>query len=139
MNLLSVYGPVPTRSFTSVFATSFAAGYTLWSTISPAPVARMYGHVDCAVLRWNETLYGPLVVTLFRFEIRPQIPEGSWILLTRSKDHLTSVEVNGSPFENLTPFLSVHVHTVTDAFALHPVASDGAGIVLPALRSRRCW
>ena len=59
------------------------------------------------------------------------MPDGSLILFTRSNDDLTSADVNGSPFENLTPFLSLHVHAVCVAFALQPVASDGVGPSLP--------
>src|SRR5579864_1602526 len=100
----------------------------------------MYGQVASGDFMWNETLKSPFVVVEARFASRPLIPDGSLILMTRSNDHFTSADVNGSPFENLTPCLSVHVHTVSAPFALQPVASSGCGLfAIPFGNPSRCW
>ena len=39
-------------------------------------------------------------------------PLGSWILMARSKLYFTSSEVRGSPLENFSSGLSVHVSVV---------------------------
>ena len=103
----------------------------------PAPEARINGQVDCGFLRLNVTAFGPLVVTLRRFESSDEIPEGSLILITRSNECFTSAESNAEPSWNVTPRRRAQRQVLTVPTGAHRVASDGTTLA-PFLASYRC-
>src|SRR3990172_12530313 len=104
----------------------------------PAPVARISGHVDCGDLRLNVTAYLPFVFVLFRLPRSDEIPEGSLILMTRSKVCFTSAESKADPSWNVTPLLRLHLHVLLLPSAKHLVASTGWSFA-PFGKPISCW
>src|SRR5262245_49264338 len=98
--------------------------------MAPAPEARISGHVDCGDLRLKVTAYWPFVVTLFRFESSDEMPDGSLILITRSKECFTSAESKPEPSLKVTPRRRLQRQVFTVPTGEHFVASDGTTFAL---------
>ena len=72
---------------------------------------------------WNTTVSGfGVVMLVMASSMKPQTDV---LAIARSKENLTSAEVIGWPFENLTPWRRWNVQASLFAERLYPVASQG--------------
>src|SRR4051812_9702046 len=132
---LSAYGPEP---MTLSSGWSLSAGNTLESTIAPAPVPRIWFHSELPSFSVITTVVGSGVVVATS-PSRLDGPFGSAILMTLSKENLTSALVSGSPLENFRPGLSLQVHTLKSGEDVQPLAASGTGFCVFSSTRRRVW
>ncbi len=90
-------------------ARSLSAGYSLWSTMEPAPDAILLGKVASDVLRRKTTVFSSGVSMPAIDDSITEGPLASLIFSVRSKENLTSLEVRAWPLLNFRPVRRVHL------------------------------
>src|SRR3954468_11472779 len=98
----------------------------------------MKGHVASAFLSFIVTVVGSGASTDFSDPSSVYGPVGSFILSMRSSENLTSSDVSGSPLENFSPVLSLHVY-VSGSEKSQLSAASGSGLLPPAGTDSRFW
>ena len=66
-------------------------------------------------------------------------PLGSAILISRSKENLTSALVSGSPLENFRPDASLQVQTLKSVDEVQPVAASGTSFWVDSSTRSSVW
>ena len=124
---------------TALSARSLSAGYAVWSTMEPAPVATLNGKVASGEDRWKVTV-GPSALTEARVSNRGAGPTGDLIFRIRSKEYFTSSAVVFRPLGKVRPERRSQRYVFRSPRANAQLfAASGTGAVPPGAKVSSDW